>query len=162
MGFTGQKYWSGCRFFLQGSSQPRDQRLCHLCGRQILYHWTTREAQYTSLQNSKKCPLRDLKSGDQLHKAGQLSSGILNMKGLILSSKKKKKKERKSTVRDSWNSSYNLRLQDKQTHFPPGLMHFKILSTSQFLRLQLILCQDSHTSILHKKPERYLSNIQLF
>ena len=152
--------------FLQGSPQPRNQPPVSCVGRQVLYHWTTREAQYTSLQNSKKCPLRDVTSGDQLHKAGQFSSGILNMEGLIVSKiwyyQAKKKKERKNTVRDSWNSSYNLRLQDKQTHFPLGLMQFKTLSTSKFLRLQLILCQDSHKSILHKKPQRCLPNIQLF
>ena len=42
--------------------------------------------------------MRDLKSGDQLHKAGQLSSGILNMKGLILSSKKKKKRKKERVL----------------------------------------------------------------
>ena len=85
--------------FLQGSPQPRNQPPVSCVGRQVLYHWTTREAQYTSLQNSKKCPLRDVTSGDQLHKAGQFSSGILNMEGLIVSKiwyyqAKKKKKER--------------------------------------------------------------------
>ena len=45
MGFSRQEYWSGLPFLLQ-SSQPWDRThvSCDSCiGRQILYHWATRE-----------------------------------------------------------------------------------------------------------------------
>ena len=45
--FSRQEYWSELPFPTLGSSQPRDQ-ICVSCasclGRQILYHWATREA----------------------------------------------------------------------------------------------------------------------
>ena len=47
-GFSRQEYWSGLPFPSPGeSSQIRDQTCISCLGRQILYHWTTREAHFS-------------------------------------------------------------------------------------------------------------------
>ena len=42
--FPGKNTIMGCHFLLQGSSQPRDRTCISCLGREILYHWATREA----------------------------------------------------------------------------------------------------------------------
>ena len=47
MGFPRQEYWSGLPFPYPGdSSWPRDWTYISCVGRQVLYHWATREAQH--------------------------------------------------------------------------------------------------------------------
>ena len=43
-GFPRQEHWSGLPSFSRGSSWPRDWTHNSCTGRQILYHWATREA----------------------------------------------------------------------------------------------------------------------
>jgi len=43
MGFPKQEHWSGIHFFLQGIFPARDGTSVSCIGRQILYHWATRE-----------------------------------------------------------------------------------------------------------------------
>ena len=47
IGFPRQEYWCGLLFpfFSRGYSGPRDWNCIPCIGRQILYHWATREAQ---------------------------------------------------------------------------------------------------------------------
>ena len=55
--FPGKNTRVGCHFFLQGNFWPRNwnQVSCISCiGRQILYHWATREAQSQDKQESMK------------------------------------------------------------------------------------------------------------
>ena len=44
MGFPGQEYWCAVISFCRGSSWTRDQTCISCIGRQILYHWATKEA----------------------------------------------------------------------------------------------------------------------
>ena len=47
MGFSRQKYWSVAISFCRGSSWPRDPTCVSCIGKQILYHWATREAPFS-------------------------------------------------------------------------------------------------------------------
>ena len=44
MGFPRQEYWTGCHFLLQGIVLIQGLNPGLLLGRQVLYHWPTREA----------------------------------------------------------------------------------------------------------------------
>ena len=43
MGFPREEYWSALPFATQDISQHRDQTYISCIGRQVLYHWTTKE-----------------------------------------------------------------------------------------------------------------------
>ena len=46
IGFPREEYWSALPFATQGISQHRDQTCIFCIGRQILYHWTTKETMF--------------------------------------------------------------------------------------------------------------------
>ena len=57
MVFPRQEYWKGLSFTSPGeSSCPRDQAWVSCIGRQVLYHWATREALKPTVTGSLKSP----------------------------------------------------------------------------------------------------------
>ena len=100
----GKNTGMGCHFLLQGSSPTRD-RTCVFCtsciGRQILYHWATREANYCTAAAAAKslqsCPtLCDPRDGSPPGSPvpGILQARILEWVAIVLVSPKNKTKLR--------------------------------------------------------------------
>lgn len=105
----------------------------------------------------KYCPLRDLKLGAKLQRAGQRNCGILKMRWLLFSKIWYYQAKKKNTVSVATTSGFRT----NRPNFPLGHKQFTSLSTLKFLRLQLLLCQGSHKPTLHKKLQRCLLNMQL-